>query len=330
MANLTQLNERIFLIDAHDLGRKARTGSYIIKEEKITIVETSASPSVPYILDGLKELKIQPSDVEYIIVTHIHLDHAGGAGLLLQHCPNAKVVVHPKGARHLIDPTRLIQGARAVYGETFDSLFDPILPIPEEKLIVKEDQEELTIGPNCSLIFYDSPGHANHHFSIYDPISNGIFTGDTIGIYYHELVKDQIELYLPSTSPNQFRPDKMIEFAEKVQALGVSAIYFGHYGMSTNVNEVYTQLKRWLPIFVNAGNQSFKINPTASPTEHKDFIKDIILKEVHAYLDKRKVPRNHDVYEIIEIDLDICAMGIVDSILKEQKRKRLESETSTN
>ncbi|THE11173.1 MBL fold metallo-hydrolase [Bacillus timonensis] len=316
MSNLTQLNERIFLIDAHDLGRKARTGSYIIQEEKITIVETSASPSIPYILEGLKELDIHPNDVEYIIVTHIHLDHAGGAGLLLQHCPNAKVVVHPKGARHLADPSRLTAGARAVYGEDFDTLFNPIIPIPEEKLIVKEDQTELSIGPNCKLVFYDSPGHANHHFSIFDPVSNGIFTGDTIGVYYHELVKDDLELILPSTSPNQFRPDAMMESAEKIKSLGVTTIYFGHYGMTTNVNEVYKQLSFWLPIFVDAGKQAFAEHPLASPSEHKNFIKERILKEVTSYLDERNVPRNHDVYEIIELDLDICSMGIVDFLLK--------------
>ncbi|MCC3357648.1 MBL fold metallo-hydrolase [Bacillus sp. REN16] len=316
MANLTRLNERIFLIDAHDLGRVARTGSYIIKEDKITIVETSASPSIPYILEGLKELEIDPSNVEYIIVTHIHLDHAGGVGLLLRYCPNAKVVVHPKGARHLVEPSRLIAGARAVYGEEFDSLFDPIVPIPEEKLLVKEDLAELAISPNCTLVFYDSPGHANHHFSIYDPVSNGIFTGDTIGVYYHELVKDQIELFLPSTSPNQFRPDAMLESADRIKALQVSSIYFGHYGMTSNVNEVYRQLSYWLPIFVNAGNLSFAEHPSANPSEHKEFIKELILKEVSAYLDERDVPRNHEVYEIIWLDLDVCSMGIVDWILK--------------
>ncbi|MEH7382346.1 MBL fold metallo-hydrolase [Bacillus sp. JJ1533] len=316
MANYTQLNDRIFLIDAHDLGRKARTGSYIIKEEKITIVETSASPSIPYILNGLKALDIHPNDVEYIIVTHIHLDHAGGAGLLLQHCPNAKVVVHPKGARHLADPSRLIAGAKAVYGESFDSLFDPIIPIPEEKLIVKEDQSELTIGPNCTLVFYDSPGHANHHFSIYDPVSNGIFTGDTICIYYHELVKDDIELFLPSTTPNQFRPNAMLESAEKIKALHVSSIYFGHYGMTTNVEEVFKQLSYWLPIFVNAGKQTFAELPLANSSEKKDMIKKLILQEVTTFLDEHDVPRDHEVYDIIELDLDICAMGIVDSMLK--------------
>nr|WP_309099216.1 MBL fold metallo-hydrolase [Fredinandcohnia onubensis] len=318
MGNITQLNERIFLIDAHDLGREARTGSYIMKEEKITIVETSASPSIPYIIEAFKELDIDPFDVQYIIVTHIHLDHAGGAGLLLQHCPNAKVVVHPKGARHLSDPIRLIAGAKTVYGKSFDSLFDPILPIPEEKLIVKSDQEELEIGRNCSLVFYDTPGHANHHFSIYDPVSNGIFTGDTIGIYYHELAKENIELYLPSTSPNQFRPDAMLESAKKVNEIGVSAIYFGHYGMSTNVNEVFNQLHLWLPIFVNAGKQSFIKHPSATEGEHKDFIKGLILKEITAYLDEKNVPRHHEVYEILSLDLDICAMGIIDSLQKEK------------
>lgn len=133
------LGHRIQLIDGYDLGIPGRTGTYVIQEEQLTIVETSASPSVPYILEGFKALGINPSDLKYIILTHIHLDHAGGAGLLLESCPHAKVIVHPKGARHLARPERLIQGARAVYGDKFDELFDPIIPIPEDKLITKAD-----------------------------------------------------------------------------------------------------------------------------------------------------------------------------------------------
>ncbi|WP_449539845.1 MBL fold metallo-hydrolase [Ferdinandcohnia sp. Marseille-Q9671] len=319
MKNPIQLTERIFLIDAHDLGRLNRTGVYILKEEKITIIETSASPSIPYILEGLKTLKIDPFDVEYIIVTHIHLDHAGGVGLLLQYCPNAKVVVHPKGARHLADPTRLIAGAKAVYGDTFDSLFDPIVPISEDRLIVKEDKSQLEISSNCSLVFYDTPGHANHHFSIYDPVSNGIFTGDTIGVYYYELLQDQIDLYLPSTSPNQFRPDAMLASANLIKDLNVSAIYFGHFGMSTNVDEVFNQLSYWLPIYVNAGHEAFQNYLSATPMEQKDHVKENLLQAIYTYLDKRNVPRDHEVYEIIQMDVDVCAMGIVDLLMKNPK-----------
>ncbi|MFS0861301.1 MBL fold metallo-hydrolase [Fredinandcohnia sp. 179-A 10B2 NHS] len=317
MNTLTQLNERIFLIDAHDLGRQARTGSYIIKEDKITIIETSASPSIPYILEGLKQLEIDPLDVEYVIVTHIHLDHAGGAGLLLDHCINAKLVVHPKGARHLADPSRLIAGARAVYGEAFDDLFNPIIPIAEQKILVKDDSERLEIGVNCTLVFYDTPGHANHHFSIYDPVSNGIFTGDTVGIYYHELTNENIDFFLPSTSPNQFNPEAMQDSIEKIKNLQISAIYFGHYGMSTNVDEVFKQLQYWLPIFVNVGKNIYEGYPAATVVEKKDKIKEELMTAISNHLDQFHIPRDHDVYEILHLDLDVCSMGIVDYLSKQ-------------
>ncbi|MGY3315594.1 glyoxylase-like metal-dependent hydrolase (beta-lactamase superfamily II) [Peribacillus simplex] len=109
--------------------------------QNITLVETSASPSIPHLMKGLEDLGISPVDITYIILTHIHLDHAGGAGLFLQHCPNAKVIVHPKGARHLEDPTRLIAGAKAVYGEEFNELFNPILPIPFDRMLTIHDRE---------------------------------------------------------------------------------------------------------------------------------------------------------------------------------------------
>lgn len=125
MSSFTDLGNRIYLIDGHDLNRERRTGTYVIKEQQYVLVETSASPSIPFVLRGLKELDVPLDQISYIILTHIHLDHAGGAGKLLEYCPNAKVIVHPKGARHLSDPSRLIAGAKAVYGESFDTLFRP-------------------------------------------------------------------------------------------------------------------------------------------------------------------------------------------------------------
>ena len=198
-----KLNERMYLIDGYDLGVAERTGIYVIDEEELTIVETGPSPSIKHIKQGLEALGFTLDQVKYIIVTHIHLDHAGGTGLLLQECPNATVVVYRKGARHIANPERLIAGAKAVYGDKFESLFDPILPIAEDRLLIKGEGDVLKIGPACTLQFLDTPGHAKHHFSIYDPVSNGIFTGDTIGVRYKQLVADGIDLFLPSTSPNQ-------------------------------------------------------------------------------------------------------------------------------
>ncbi len=173
MTHPIDLGNDMTLIDLYDLSMPERTGAYVLHADELTVVETSASPSVPHLLKGLEDLNLDPKDVKHIIVTHIHLDHAGGVGLFLEHCPNATVYVHPKGKRHLADPAKLIAGAKAVYGDQFDELFDPIVPVPEERLVEKGEGDTLDIGGRV-LTFYDSPGHAKHHLSIHDSLSNGI------------------------------------------------------------------------------------------------------------------------------------------------------------
>ncbi len=313
------LGHRTYLIDGFDLNTERRTGSYVLLGDKLTIIETSASPSVPYILDGLKQLNLDPKDVEYIIVTHVHLDHAGGAGLLLNDCPDAKVVVHSRGKRHLADPSRLIAGARAVYGEQFDDLFDPIVPIPEEKLVVMEDGEGLSISDDCTLTFYDSPGHAKHHFSIFDPVSNGMFTGDTSGIFYPQLLDEGLELYMPTTSPNQFDPDAMLNSIARFEETGVDRIYFGHYGMSENPQEVYKQMRFWIPEFVEAGESGMKKAGSASMEEATASIYDKLYEKVSSHLTDKGIPESHPVYELIKLDLEVSAMGLADYFMKKGK-----------
>lgn len=309
-APLIDLGEGVHLIDGFDLGMPGRTGTYVIQEKQLTLVETGPSPSIPYVLDGLKQLDLDPADIRYIIVTHIHLDHAGGAGLLLKECPNATVVVHPRGARHLADPSRLITGARAVYGSQFDQLFDPIIPIPEERLMVREDGEQLMIGPDCTLQFYDTPGHAAHHFSIYDTARNGIYTGDTAGIRYHQTTDVCGEFYLPSTSPNQFDPDAMLRSLETFRNLNADKIYFGHFGVSTDVEAVYGQVKDFLPRFVAEGEKA------ASDGGGIPAIASGLTEVVKAHLTKQGVPEDHDVYNVLQLDLQVCAMGIADYLQK--------------
>lgn len=306
---IIDLGNRIHLIDGYDLGVANRTGTYVICEEQLTLVETSASPSVPYILRGLEDLGLDPKDVRYIIVTHIHLDHSGGAGLLLKSCPNAKVVVHPNGARHLAHPERLIDGARTVYGEKFDELFDPILPIPEDKLITMADQDTLRIGPDCLLLFLDTPGHANHHYSIYDPVSNGIFTGDTIGGYYPELAQQGAALYLPSTSPNQFNPEAMMKSMERIRLLNVDRIYFGHFGMSEDPNEAYRQLEYWLPLFLRTAEQAFK------EEKNVEAIGARLFQLVQNWLTHQGVSTSVD--SKIQLDLELGAKGLFDYFKKQ-------------
>lgn len=305
-----RIDDRIYLIDGFDLGKPARTGTYVVDEQDLTLVETGPSPSVKYVKEGLVSLGFSLTDVKYIIVTHIHLDHAGGAGLLIKDCPNAKVVVHPKGARHLIDPKKLAAGARAVYGESFAELFDPIVPVPEEKLLIKGEEDELKIGPECTLEFLDTPGHAKHHFSIYDPISNGIFTGDTVGIRYDQLIRDGIDFFLPSTSPNHFDPSAMQKAIIRIKDMNVDQIYYGHFGMTQEIEKALDQASYWLEVFVEEGEKAFAAG------EGYAEIATRLSYQVKEHLRGLGVPDNHDVYILINLDMQVSALGIIDYFQK--------------
>ena len=304
------IDNRIRLIDGFDLGKPARTGTYVIDEQELTLVETGPSPSVKYVKKGLDSLGFSLEEVKYIIVTHVHLDHAGGAGLLIKDCPNAQVVVHPKGARHLADPKRLAAGARAVYGESFAELFDPIIPVPEERLLIKGEEDELKIGLACTLEFLDTPGHAKHHFSIYDPVSNGIFTGDTVGIRYDQLSRDGIDLFLASTSPNHFDPAAMHQAINRIRDLHVDRIYYGHFGMTNLVDEALDQASAWLDVFVEEGERIFAAG------EGYAELASSLLYRVKEHLRKLNVPDDHDVYNLINLDMQVSALGIIDYFQK--------------
>ncbi|MEQ6377075.1 MBL fold metallo-hydrolase [Bacillaceae bacterium S4-13-56] len=318
MKNPVDLGYDLTLIDLYDLSLEQRTGAYVFDEEDLTIIETSASPSIPFLLKGLEMMQLDPKDIKYIIVTHIHLDHAGGVGLLIEKCPNAKVIVHPRGKKHLADPTKLIQGAREVYGETFDSLFDPILPVPKQQLMTMEDGETLQIGKDRLLTFYDTPGHAKHHFSIHDSKSNGIFTGDTIGVLYPQTRNDGFDLVLPSTSPNQFDPDSMMQSLEKIEGLGVDRVYFGHFGMSTEPETVYQQIRHWLPLFVEAGEKVNEEMDGASMIQKSKAVSEELYQLVGKYLFEKGLSDDHEVYSYMKVDLQVCGMGIVDYLEKKK------------
>jgi len=310
--SILDLGKRVHLIDGYDWDLPERTGTYVIAEEQLTLIETGPSPSVPYIREGLSALSFSTDQVKYIILTHIHLDHAGGAGLLLQECPNATIVVHPKAARHLIDPSRLIAGAKAVYGEKFDELFDPIIPVPQERVLIRADGETLAIGPSCTLEFLDTPGHANHHFSIYDPISNGMFTGDTGGVYYSPLKREGMDFFLPSTSPNQFDPEATLRSISRYRERQLDRLYFGHFGMTLEVEEAYRQVAEWLPVFVAEGERIW-----TDGLGHEKLCERLFTL-VSDSLISRGLDKNHDIFTIIRVDLSVCAMGIMDYLQKRE------------
>ena len=227
--NLINIVDGISVIDS-EYYSKDFAAIYLLKQKnKVIIIETGTNYSVPFVKEALSQIGLSFSDVSYVIPTHVHLDHAGGAGLLMMQCQNAALVVHPRGARHLIDPSKLVAGAKAVYGENkFKEYYGEIFPIDANRVIQADDNFILDFDGR-ELRFIDTPGHARHHFCIWDKATKSMFTGDTFGISYRDL-DHQDELYiLPSTSPVQFDPEALIQSINRIMEFKPERVCLTHF-----------------------------------------------------------------------------------------------------
>lgn len=184
--SVTKVEDNIYLIDAETAGMKNFIASYVLKGERVAMVETGPASSVPNLLSGLTYLKIKPSDVAYVAVSHIHLDHAGGVGTLLKYLPNAKVVVHPRGAPHLAHPEKLWEQSKLVLGKITELYGEP-QPVPEDRIIAANDGMTLDLGNDIRLRVVETLGHSSHHQSYYETFSRSVFPGDAAGIYLNEI-----------------------------------------------------------------------------------------------------------------------------------------------
>jgi len=251
----TQHHEHnIHTVDAGYLRPGLASIHFIVQAGHVALVDTGTQHSVPHILATLAELGLGPEAVDYVIATHVHLDHAGAAGALLACCLNARLVVHPKGARHLIDPTKLIAGSLAVYGEVlFHQLYGDIVPAPAERVIEADDGHQIDFHGRI-LSFIDTPGHARHHFCIHDSASNSIFTGDTFGISYREFDVGDHEnarpFIFPTTTPVQFEPEALHTSIDRLMALHPTAAYLTHYGRVTDLPRLAANLHTLIDEFV--------------------------------------------------------------------------------
>ncbi|MEW6676987.1 MAG: MBL fold metallo-hydrolase [Pseudomonadota bacterium] len=225
----------IITLDADYLRPGLAAIHLIVEQGHVAIVDTGTNASVPSVLAELKGLGLTPADVDYIIATHVHLDHAGAAGALMQNCPNARLVVHPSGARHLIDPARLVAGSIAVYGhDNFMALYGEIVPVPADRVIEATEGYRLDFQGRV-LTFLDTPGHARHHFCVHDARSESVFTGDTFGISYREFDVDGRQFIFPTTTPVQFDPMALHASIDRILALEPEAAFLTHYGRVTNL-----------------------------------------------------------------------------------------------
>ncbi len=225
-----RLEHGIHVVDT-GFHRPRFDAAYLIVEKgRGAFVDTGTNHSVPRLLAALGAMGLAPADVDLVIATHVHLDHAGGVGLLMQNLPKATLVAHPRGARHLIDPVHLVKGATAVYGaEEIARSYGTIVGVPEERVVQTTDGMTMTLAGR-PLLFLDTPGHAMHHHCIWDERSRGIFTGDTFGLSYREFDTPRGAWIMPTTTPVQFQPEALRRSIERMLAFTPQQIYVTHYG----------------------------------------------------------------------------------------------------
>ena len=218
----------------------------IVENGRGAFVDCGTNHSVPLLMTALERAGLTPDDVDWLIVTHVHLDHAGGAGLLMRHLSNARLVAHPRAAPHLMDPSKLIAGATAVYGEDeMQRSYGQILAVAEQRVQVVEDGEVLLLGGR-PLEFIDTPGHARHHHCIWDARSHSWFTGDTFGLSYRELDSAKGAFVIPTSTPVQFEPEKLKDSIDRLLARDPQWMYLTHYGRVGEVrrlaDDLYSQI----------------------------------------------------------------------------------------
>jgi glyoxylase-like metal-dependent hydrolase (beta-lactamase superfamily II) len=215
----------------------------IVDGGRAAFVDVGTNFSVPYLLAALDELSIPRAAVDYILLTHVHLDHAGGAGLLLQGLPNARAFVHPRGAAHLVDPGKLIAGSKVVYGEErFARLYGELVPLPAERVHQVSDGETVALGGR-TLELIHTPGHALHHYAVVDAAHDSIFPGDTFGVSYRALDTAQGAFVTPATTPTQFDPEQLIASVDRMLAYRPEALYLMHFSRVTDVPRLGDSMK---------------------------------------------------------------------------------------
>ena len=214
----------------------------IVDSGRAAFVDVGTNSSVPYLLAGLAQLGIAREAVDYLLLTHVHLDHAGGAGRLMQELPNARALLHPRGAPHMIDPAKLMAGSRAVYGERLDELYGTLVPIPAERVRAVEDGERVRLGDR-TLELIHVPGHALHHYAVVDEAHRSIFSGDTFGISYRALDTERGAFITPTTPPSQFDPDQHIASIDRMLSYRPESMYLMHFSRVTGVARLGELLK---------------------------------------------------------------------------------------
>jgi glyoxylase-like metal-dependent hydrolase (beta-lactamase superfamily II) len=277
--NVVAAGNGLHVVDTGYVRARLAASHIVIDGDRAAIVDTGPAPAAPFILEALAGLGIEPDRVDYLFLTHVHLDHAGGAGQLIAALPNARAVLHPRGAPHMIEPGKLIAGSIAVYGEQmFRELYGEILPVPADRVLVVEDGQRLTLGRR-TFEFLDTPGHAKHHYCAVDLDHRDVFSGDTFGISYRDFDTAAGPFVFPTTTPVQFDPDALHASIDRLLTYRPQRMVLTHYGPVGDVERLAADM-------------------------HSDIVAFVRIAREHAAHDGRQARIADDLFEHLSVRLD--------------------------
>ncbi len=302
---LTDFADGITAIDT-DYVRPGLDASHLIVDNgRAAFVDTGTTLSVPNLLAALEARGVGRDQVDWVLTTHVHLDHAGGAGELMRHLPNALCVTHPRGARHLVDPAKLVAASIVVYGERrYHELYGEIVPVAEDRMLLPADGERIMLGRR-PLELIHTPGHALHHYCIVDLENRRIFPGDNFGISYREFDVDGREFVMPTTTPVHFDPEALKASVDRLLAYAPHAMYLTHYSEVRDVLRLAGDLKRGVDAFVTLGRELAAV-PQRAPR-----MREAMFAQLSAWLDEHGYAGDTDErHRLLDDDIDLNVQGI--------------------
>lgn len=306
MQHLTAHPDGILAVDSGYCRPGLAAIHLIIHQGRAAVVDTGTNASAPQVLAALAAAGVAPEQVLWVILTHIHLDHAGGAGSLMCAFPNAKLVVHPRGVRHMIDPAKLWEGTSAVYGaERAFALYGRLAPIEAERIVEANEGLELDLAGR-RLRVLETPGHARHHICIWDELARAFFTGDVFGLSYRELDVEGRAFVFPTTTPTQFDPEALHASIDRLLTFRPDAMYLTHYSRVTEVERLAADLHRLIDTQV-AVAQAARGEGVARHVEILAGLEQIVREE--AERQGWCLPED-EIFDLLRTDLELNAQGL--------------------
>ena len=298
-------NSRLVTLDCDYVAPQLAASYLRVQDGEAAFIETGTTRNLAVLLGALATAGVAREAVRYVIVTHVHLDHAGGASALLAELPNATLLAHPRAARHLIDPSKLVASARAVYGaDPFDQLYGTIAPADAARVRALDDGAEVDFGTG-TLRFVHTRGHANHHFVVVDRARAAVFTGDTFGLVYPRLQRAG-RFAFPSTSPTDFDAEAARASVDRVLSLGVERVCLTHFGEFSDLDVIASQLRGWIDL----SQELLLASRDQNPNEAERWIRDALSREMERRAQATGLVLDEDDRKLLAFDLDLNAQGI--------------------